>query len=101
MARVGRNVITQGLQGRVDNIVFRKRGKKTTAYALSPRKAPLSEKQKEAQLAFSEAVNLAVNAMKDPEEKKKFGKMARAMKKESAYGAAISYFMKLKIKNEE
>jgi len=96
MARVGNNIITTGLQGRVGNLIFRKRGEKTSAYVMSPRKADLSKGQVEAQSRFSEAVRLARTAINDPVEREKFAKMARDMKKESAYTAAISYFMSKK-----
>ncbi len=94
MAIVRNNIITQGLRGKVGNLVFRNRGGKTTAYVQSPRKAPLTGKQKAAQLRFSLAVRKAVNALKDAETRKKFKKMAVRKGKESAYSAAISYFIK-------
>ena len=93
MARVDNNIVTQGLRGRIGDLIFRKRGKKTTVYAFSPRKAPLSKKQVEAQLRFSEAVKMAREALGNETEQKKFKKMAKDKKKESAYTAAISYFM--------
>jgi hypothetical protein len=49
MTKVDRNIITSGLRGRLDNLVFRTRGSKTSVYVLSERKAPLSEKQRAAQ----------------------------------------------------
>jgi hypothetical protein len=94
MAIVKDNIITQGLRGKIGNLVFRRRGDKTTAYVQSPKKVPLSEKQKTAQVRFSIAVRLAVKAVDDPVMRKKFEKMAIDRKKESAYSAAISYFLK-------
>lgn len=94
MAIVNKNVVTQGLRGKVGNLIFRKRGKKTTAYVMSPRKTPLSKKQKEAQARFSEAVALARHALEDKTERKRFEKMAIKQGKESAYSMAVSYFMK-------
>jgi hypothetical protein len=96
MARVEKNIITQGLRGKIEDLVFRKRGKKTTVYSLSPRKAPLSKKQVEAQLQFSEAVRKSLQVLSNETELKKFKKMAIDKKKESAYTAAISYFMSKK-----
>jgi hypothetical protein len=93
MAKVGNNILTQGLQGKVGNIIFRKRGKKTTVYMMSPRKAPFSNRQKEAQLKFAEAVKLAREALRNETERKKFSKLAISNGKESAYSAAISYFL--------
>ena len=96
MARVGNNIITIGLQGKVGNLIFRRRGEKTSTYVMSPRKKALSKGQTEAQLRFSAAVKLARAAINDPVEREKFAKMARKMKKESAYTAAVSYFMSKK-----
>lgn len=93
MARVKDNIVTTGLSGKVGNIVFRKRGHKTTAYVLSSRKAPLSEKQKDAQLRFAAAVASARKALKDPVEVKRFEQIAVQTKKESVYSAAIAWFM--------
>ena len=64
MATVTNNIVTTGLTGKVGNLVFRMRGKKTTAYVLSPRKGPLSEKQIEAQIDFKEAVVRAKKSVK-------------------------------------
>ncbi len=94
MAQVDNNIVTQGLRGKVGNLVFRKRGNKTTVYVMTERKAPLTVKQKEAQLRFAGAVALARQAMKDEKELKRFTKMAKKIGKESAYSAAVSYFMK-------
>jgi hypothetical protein len=70
MATITNNIVTTGLSGKVENLVFRRRGNKTTAYIQSPRKAPLSEKQKIAQLHFIEAAArtnqaLSVNVKRD------------------------------------
>ena len=94
MAKVDNNIIIQSLRGKVGNLVFRKRGKKTSVYVQSPRKAPLSEKQKEAQKRFSIAVGLAVEALKDAGRRMEFEKMAKQEKKESAYSAAVSYYLR-------
>jgi hypothetical protein len=96
MARVEDNILTQGLRGKFGDMIFRKRGKKTMVYSFSPRKAPLSKKQVEAQLKFSEAVRLAREALRNETELKRFTKMAIAKNKENAYTAAISYFMSAK-----
>lgn len=92
MATVTNNLATTGLTGKVGNLVFRRRGNKTTVYVQSPRKAPLSEKQKLAQQHFAEAVAKAKHALNDPAERQKFEEMAKTKGKESAYSAAISYF---------
>jgi hypothetical protein len=93
MAIVENNIISKGLRGKVGNLVFRRRGNKTTAYVQSPRKAPFSEKQKVEQMRFSAAVGLAVKALNDADTRKKFEEMAISKKKESAYSAAISYYL--------
>jgi len=93
MARVENNIITLGLRGKIGDLVFRKRGKKTMVYTASPRKTRLSKKQVEAQVRFSEAVKMAREALGNETELKKFKKMAIDTKKESAYTAAISYFI--------
>lgn len=94
MAKVENNIITKGLRGKVGNLVFRKRGKKTTAYVMSERKKPLTIKQEEAQARFAAAVSLAQKAISNEEGLAHFKEMARKKKKESAYSAAVSYFMK-------
>jgi len=40
MAKVENNLVTEGLHGKVGNLVFRKRGKKTTVYVLSKKESP-------------------------------------------------------------
>ena len=94
MATVSRNIVTTGLTGKVGNLVFRLRGSKTTAYVLSPRKAPLSEKQIEAQLKFRVAVARAKAALSIDSEREHFKALAKKEGKESAYRAAVSYFFK-------
>ena len=96
MASIENNIITLGLRGRIGNLIFRKRGNKTMVYAFSPRKAPLSKKQVEAQLKFAEAVRMTREALGNETGKKKFKKMAISQKKENAYTAAVSYFMSKK-----
>jgi hypothetical protein len=93
MAIVQKNLVTEGLRGRVGNLIFRIRGKTTMTYHYTKRKAPLSKDQVDAQIRFAEAVRKARAALADPAEKKKFKKMAKREGKASAYGAAVSYFM--------
>ena len=92
MATVTNNIVTLGLSGKVGNLVFRRRGNKTTVYVQSPRKAPLSEKQKQAQQRFAEAVSLAKQALSDESGLRKFEELAKKEGKESAYSAAVAYF---------
>jgi hypothetical protein len=93
MARVQGNIITTGLRGKVGNLVFRKRGKKTTAYIMSERKVPLSKAQKDAQIRFAQAVALAKEALQHDEQRLAFEKMAKTKGRESAYSAAVAHFM--------
>ena len=93
MAKVEGNIVTTGLRGKVGNLVFRRRGNKTTAYILSERKKPLTEKQIQAQLRFRAAVALAKQALSNEKERERFKEMARTQGKESAYSAAVAYFM--------
>ena len=95
MATVTNNIVTTGLTGKVGNLVFRRRGKKTTAYVLSPREKPLSEKQIESQIDFRVAVMQAKKALSIDSEREKFEKLAKQEGKESAYSAAVSYYFKL------
>jgi hypothetical protein len=93
MAIVKKNLVTEGLRGRVGNLIFRIRGKTTMVYPYSKRKTPLSKEQVNAQVRFAEAVRMARGALTDKAERKKFKKMAKREGKASAYGAAISYYM--------
>ena len=70
------------------------RGKKTTAYVMSPRKAPLSNKQIEAQTDFREAVVRAKMALSIDADRAHFGELGRKEGKESAYSAAVAYYFK-------
>ncbi len=94
MATVTNNIVTKGLSGKVGNLVFRIRGSKTTAYVMSPRKAPLSKKQTEAQLEFRVAVARAKAALSIEAERAHFKELAKKEGKESAYSAAVAYFFK-------
>ena len=119
MAKVGNNIVTTGLSGKLGNlIVFRNRGGKTIV-SKTPRKKEQepSEAQEQHQLRFqeailygktsitdplqkaarqqfSEAVALAKQALQKESERQKFKKLAKKQKKASAYGAADSYYYK-------
>ena len=94
MAKVENNIVTLGLRGKIGNLVFRKRGNKTTAYILTPRTSPASRKQKEAQAKFGEAVRKAISALQDADTRNRFVKLAKKEGRESPYSAAISYFLR-------
>ena len=87
------NIVTSGLHGKVGNLVFRRRGEKTSVYVLSERRKPLTEKQKEAQQRFRTAVASAKQALANEEDRKRFEEMALSQGKVSAYSAAVAYFM--------
>jgi hypothetical protein len=93
MATYKNNTIIDGLQGKVGNLVFRKRGNKTSFYTLSPRKKALSEKQLAAQKRFAIAVKLAKEALLDDTKRKEFEEMAKKKGNSSAYSAAISFYI--------
>jgi len=95
MATVTNNIVTKGLTGKVGNLVFRRRGDKTTAYVLSPRKVPQSKKQIEVQTEFREAVVRAKMALSIDSDREHFEELAKKEGKESAYSAAVAYFFKL------
>ena len=89
-----RNIVATGLRGKVGNVVFRKRGNKTTVYVMAPRKGTLSESQKKAQSKFAEAVAKAKQALTDEIQRAFFEELAKQLGKESIYSTAVSYFMK-------
>ncbi len=94
MAIVDNNILVKGLHGKVGNIIFRRRGNKTTAYVRSSREKPFTVNEKNAQTNFSIAVALAKNAMNNESDRLRFKELAKKEGKESAYSCAVSYFMK-------
>jgi len=94
MATVTKNLATTGLSGKVGNLVFRRRGNKTTVYVRSLRKAPATENEKQARKHFAEAVARAKQALSNDTERKKFEELAKKERKESAYSAAVSYYFR-------
>jgi hypothetical protein len=94
MATVINNLATTGLAGKVGNLVFRRRGNKTTVYVRSSRKAPPSENEKRARQHFAEAVARAKQALNNSTERQRFEELAKTEGKESAYSAAISYYFR-------
>ena len=94
IATVKRNTVTIGLTGKVGNLVFRLRGSKTTVYIQFPRKAPLREKQIEAQLKFRVVVARAKAALNSETEREHFKALAKKEGKESTYSSAVANFVK-------
>lgn len=93
MAQVGRNIIINGLRGKLGNlIIFRSRGNKTFAYlAPEKRKTQWSAAQKENRSHFQEAVLYAKGANADMETKKAYNAVAKPG--QHAYNVAIADFM--------
>jgi hypothetical protein len=94
MAISDHNILVKGLHGKIGNIIFRRRGNKTTAYVRTDREKPFTANEKRAQKNFSIAVALAKNAMNIESEKLRFEKLAKSEGRESAYSCAVSFFMK-------
>jgi hypothetical protein len=94
MAKVKKNLLTQGLSGAVGNMVFRTQGEKTSVYILTPRKTGLSNEQKEANNEYKLAVANAKQSINNPQERIKFEQMAKKERKRNAYQAAISFYLK-------
>jgi hypothetical protein len=94
MARIEDNILTTGLAGKIGQVIFRKRNGKTTAYIRKPTQAPATPAMAESQARFRSAVKQAAAAIRNEAERKRFEKLAKEKKKESAYAAAVSYFMK-------
>jgi hypothetical protein len=93
MAKVGDNIVTTGLRGKLGNlIVFRNRGGKTiVAKAPGERNTEWSEAQKKHRLKFQEAVLYAKHAMAVPATKEAY--QASAEEDETAYNVAVADFL--------
>jgi hypothetical protein len=94
MAKNNKNIVIDGLTGKVGNLVIRKRNGKTSVYVITNPSVPYTEKQKLAQQKFASAVKQAKEALKDAEQRKQFEILAKKTKNESIYSAAVSWFMK-------
>ncbi len=93
MAKVGDNIVTTGLSGKLGNlIVFRNRGGKTIV-AKAPKKkvTEWSEAQEQQRLKFQEAVLYAKNAIANEATKKAY--KASAEEDETAYNVAVADFL--------
>lgn len=93
MAKVGKNIITQGLSGMLgDQLVFRIRGGKTIV-SKAPVKTdtPLSESQKHHKRRFQEAVLYAKSVIAIPESKEAY--QSEAKDGQSAYNVAVADFL--------
>lgn len=94
MAIVTNNIITQGLSGRVGNLVFKTRGNKTYVCALPAKNENrvITEAQKEVQLKFIAATASAKRAIKNPVLYEKYKKAAKPG--QSPYDVAFAYAFK-------
>jgi hypothetical protein len=93
MAKVGNNVLTHGLHGKIgDLIVFRVRNGETIVGAKPEHAGPPTEAMLKHRELFQEAVLYAKSAMADPDKKAAYD----AAKKpgESAYNVAVADFLK-------
>jgi len=97
MAKVGKNVLTRGLSGKVGNlVVFRNSGEQTImSSAPGKRTHPLSEDQLLHRQEFKEAVLYAKSVLADPDKKAEYE--AAAKDGESAFNVAVSDYFKLPV----
>jgi hypothetical protein len=93
MARVKKNIVTEGLSGKLgDRIVFRTRGGRTfVAVAPTPVKREPTEAQKQQRRKFAEANSYAKRALEDPTLKAAY--RAQAKEHQSAFNAAMGDFL--------
>lgn len=92
MAKVGDNIVTTGLSGKLGNlIVFRNRGGQTIVATAPKKQEEWSEAQKQHRLRFQEAVLYAKNSITD--EVKKEAYKASAKEGETAYNVAVADFL--------
>jgi len=94
MATVAFNAATKGFSGAIGNLLFRQLHGKT----IVSRKPHLPKKQSELQrtnrLKFRDAAYWAKSAVRDPEKKAYYQRMAKKLKLPNAYTAAISDYMR-------
>ena len=93
MAKVGDNIVTTGLSGKLGNlIVFRNRGGKTiVSKAPKKKEKEPSEAQQQHQLRFQEAIVYGQASMSDPQKKEAYGAMAG--EGQSAFNVAVADFL--------
>ena len=97
MARVKKNVLTQGLSGKLGKqLVFRQVGERTIVASLpGPWVKPFTEPQQVHHQQFKEAIKYAKSVIADPE--KKAGYKAAAINGMSAFNFAVSDYMNLPV----
>ena len=93
MAYVKKNVVTEGLSGKLgDNIVFRQRGGKTiVSVKPTPSERPRSEAQKAQQRRFKAASYYARQATQDPTQRAAYEQRARGL--QNPYNLAMADYL--------
>lgn len=93
MAKVGNNILTQGLQGAIGGmLVFRQLNGKTVVSAKSQKVYPRSDKQKERQDRFRKATQYAKSAMADASLKEQYA-AGLSPRCSSAYQVAVADYL--------
>jgi hypothetical protein len=100
MAKVGKNVLTRGLSGKLGNlVVFRNKGTKTiVSMAPGHREVPQTTAQNLHHQKFREAVMYAKSVLADPGMKQKY--QSAAKDGETAFNVAVADFIKLPVIEE-
>lgn len=100
MAKVGDNIVTTGLSGKLGNLlVFRNRGGKTiVSKAPKKKQTEWSEAQEKHRLRFQEAILYAKSAMAVPQKKDAY--QAAAKEGQTAYNVAVADFLNAPYINE-
>lgn len=93
MARVGKNIVTQGLSGMIGGtIVFRQRGDQTiVSQAPEKKERPATESETQRRSRFGMAILYGKGAVKDPTIKAAYEEQAE--ENQSAFNVAVADFM--------
>ena len=92
MAYVKKNIVTQGLSGKLgDNLVFRQRGGKTIVSVKPTITQERTEAQKQHAQRFRQAAQYAKKAIQDPQMKALY--QSRAKEGQSAYNVALGDYL--------
>lgn len=99
MAKVGDNIVTTGLSGKIGNLlVFRNRAGKTIVSKAPKKQTEWSEAQEKHRLRFQEAVLYAKNAIVNPATKEAY--QAGVKEGKTAYNVAVADFLNAPSINE-
>jgi hypothetical protein len=94
MAKQERNIVTQGMSGKIGGIVFRQvAGKTIISQAPEKSKTEPTEKQQKQQEEFQEATVYAKIAVVQEETKELYAKAAKKKKGLSAYNVAVADYL--------